>query len=186
MGGPVTALTAAGRPADAAEAYQRAAKALDDLGLLPSAELRGAHTAALGAYRRPAVEPPAPPGPGRAASTIPVAASSLVGREPDVEAASALLQTARVVTLVGPGGVGKTRLALEVARRCAPRHASGGRVGELTTLTDPASVPAAVLAALGVSNLAGPAEPALELSPVDRLDRAEDVATYAARARRSR
>lgn len=157
----VTALTAAGRPAEGAEAYHRAATALDELGLLPSAGLRAAHAEALGAYRRTAVRAPRP-GPGRTASTIPVPASSLVGRERDAEAASALLDTARLVTLVGPGGVGKTRLALEVARRCAPRHASGGRVVELTTLTDPGSVPAAVLAALGVANLAGPAEPALE------------------------
>ncbi|MGJ0223809.1 hypothetical protein ACQUZK_10445, partial [Streptococcus pyogenes] len=76
----------------------------------------------------------------------------------DVERVDALLRTARLVTLVGPGGVGKTRLALEVARRRAAHHASGGRVVELTTLTDPASVPAAVLAAIGVGTQGGPAE----------------------------
>lgn len=167
----VRALVAAGRPADGVAAYASAAAALDALGLLPSADLRAAHTEALRApdvgrappapTRSPPAVVPAQPVPGRTSATIPVPASSLVGRDDDVAAVEALLAAARLVTLVGPGGVGKTRLALEVARRRAAHHASGGRVVELTTLTDPASVPAAVLAAIGVGTQGGPAEAGL-------------------------
>ncbi|MBX9247131.1 transcriptional regulator [Actinotalea ferrariae] len=110
---------------------------------------------------------------------VPVPASSLVGRERDVAEVGALLDGARLVTIVGPGGVGKTRVALEVARRRAAGHASGARVVELTTLTDPGSVPAAVLAAIGVGTQGGPVEAGLrragELDVLVVLDNCEHV-----------
>lgn len=167
--GLVRALVAAGRSADGTTAYQRAVAALDELGLVPSAALRTVQAEALGArtpYPSAPTDRAAPtdrpaPRPGRTASAIPVPPTSFLGREEDVAAVQRLLGAARLVTLVGPGGVGKTRLALEVARRCVPDHASGGRIVELTTVTDAPTVPTATLAALGLGVDAGPPREAL-------------------------
>ncbi|HWS58069.1 MAG TPA: AfsR/SARP family transcriptional regulator, partial [Actinotalea sp.] len=122
----VRALVAAGRPADGVAAYGRAARTLDELGLLPSADLGRAHAEALGA-RPVTTAPDAAPvrPPGRAVTSITLPQSSFLGREADLRAVDRLVDSARLVTLVGPGGVGKTRLALEIARTRAGRHASG-------------------------------------------------------------
>jgi predicted ATPase/DNA-binding SARP family transcriptional activator len=69
----------------------------------------------------------------------------LIGRDAHVAALRRLLATERLVTVVGPGGVGKTRLALEVARRA---NATG--VLSLATVTDPSAVPRALAATLGL------------------------------------
>jgi len=202
----IHALVAAGRPADGVDAYARAARALDELGLLPSAELRAAHSAAL-APPAPPRQPPTPPepvdatgpapvvagpapvvsrGPGRVGASIPMTGSSLVGREKDIEAVCALLDDAALVTLVGPGGVGKTRLALEVVRRRDDPSSGATRVVELTTLTDPEAVPAAMVAAIGVSADSGPPQAALRRAgEIDRLvllDNCEHVVDAVAEA----
>ena len=61
------------------------------------------------------------------------------------------LRGGRVVTLTGPGGCGKTRLALRVAALAEPGFDDGARLVELASLTDPALVPASIAEALGVS-----------------------------------
>jgi aryl-alcohol dehydrogenase-like predicted oxidoreductase len=71
--------------------------------------------------------------------------SSLVGRGPEIAAVLERLRTARVVTLTGPGGCGKTRLALRVAALAEPGFADGARLVELAPLTDPALVPGEAL-----------------------------------------
>ncbi len=83
-------------------------------------------------------------------SGLPAEVSSLVGRGPQIAAVLAGLGAARVVTLTGPGGCGKTRLALRVAALAAGRFEDGARLVELASLTDAALVPASVAAALGV------------------------------------
>jgi predicted ATPase/DNA-binding CsgD family transcriptional regulator len=83
-------------------------------------------------------------------SGLPAEMSSLVGRGPQIAAVLDGLSSARVVTLTGPGGCGKTRLALRVATLAADRFGDGARLVELASLTDPALVPASVAAALGV------------------------------------
>ena len=70
--------------------------------------------------------------------------SSLVGRGPEIAAVRERLRSSRVVTLTGPGGCGKTRLALRVAALAEPGFDDGARLVELASLTDPALVPAAV------------------------------------------
>jgi hypothetical protein len=81
---------------------------------------------------------------------LPTELSSLVGRDPEIAAALERLSTARVVTLTGPGGCGKTRLALRVAALAEPGFEDGARLVELAPLTDPTLVPASGAEALGV------------------------------------
>src|SRR6201985_2655612 len=81
---------------------------------------------------------------------LPAEMSSLVGRGPQLAAVLDGLRAARVVTLTGPGGCGKTRLALRAATLGGDGVGGGARVVELGSLTDPALVPASVAEALGV------------------------------------
>ena len=81
--------------------------------------------------------------------------TSFVGRAAAVDDVAGLLSEYRLVTVTGPGGVGKTRLAGEVAERVAGRFADGVWLVELTAVTDPAQVPSAVAAALGVGERPG-------------------------------
>jgi predicted ATPase/DNA-binding CsgD family transcriptional regulator len=78
------------------------------------------------------------------------ALTSFIGRRSEVDEIGELLREFRLVTLIGPGGVGKTRLACEVALEIAPRFADGAWLVELGTLHDPALVPTVVAAALGI------------------------------------
>jgi len=93
---------------------------------------------------------------------FPAALTSFVGRAGPVSKVAGLLEQYRLVTVTGPGGAGKTRLAGEVARKVAGRFADGVWLAELAAVADPALVPAAVAAALGVRDLPGvPAAEAL-------------------------
>jgi non-specific serine/threonine protein kinase len=102
---------------------------------------------------------------GAAPGNLPHQATSFVGREADVAAVVGLLRDASLVTLAGPGGVGKTRLALHVAGQLqdapetAPKYADGLWLVELAPLGDGSLVPRSVAAALGLQS--GPGEPAL-------------------------
>jgi predicted ATPase/DNA-binding CsgD family transcriptional regulator/transcriptional regulator with XRE-family HTH domain len=83
------------------------------------------------------------------------ALTSFVGRAGPVREVAALLDQYRLVTVTGPGGVGKTRLAGEVARQVAGRLADGAWLAELAPVRDPVLVPAVVAAALGVREQPG-------------------------------
>jgi len=84
---------------------------------------------------------------------FPVALTSFVGRAQAVTEIADRLSQRRLVTVTGPGGVGKTRLAGEVARRVVGRFADGVWLAELAAVRDPGQVAAAVAAALGVRDL---------------------------------
>jgi predicted ATPase/class 3 adenylate cyclase len=86
---------------------------------------------------------------------LPVQASSFIGRESEQAKVEAALGQARVVTLTGVGGVGKTRLALQVAAGMLPRFREGAWLVELAAVRDPAGVPGAVAAVFGVTARAG-------------------------------
>ena len=148
----IEALTGAHRAVEALRAFQRASDILADAGLEPSNRLREAERAALSADATP---PPADVGLGPTSRQgrfqPPVAPSSLVGRDDDAELIIDLLGRARLVTLTGPGGVGKTRLALEIAGRAAEGTALGACMVELAPVEDPAAVPDVVVASLGLT-----------------------------------
>jgi predicted ATPase/DNA-binding CsgD family transcriptional regulator/DNA-binding XRE family transcriptional regulator len=91
---------------------------------------------------------------GRIHGFVP-ALTSFVGRAGEVSKVAALLDRERLVTVTGPGGAGKTRLADQVARQVAARFADGTWLVELAPVRDPALVPAVVAAALGVREQPG-------------------------------
>ena len=86
---------------------------------------------------------------------LPSQATSFVGRAAEVRELVSLVRDHQLVTLTGVGGVGKTRLAVQVAAEIAPRFADGVWVVELAAVDDPAAVPDAVASVLGVIQQAG-------------------------------
>ncbi|MER6387624.1 BTAD domain-containing putative transcriptional regulator [Streptomyces sp. NPDC001523] len=173
VGSLMRSLAAAGRPAEALAAYARAREALaEELGADPSPELAALHTALLrGEVQTPRAAPPAAraAGPVEAepATNLRTGLASFVGRDTDIARVGELLGEFRLVTLTGPGGAGKTRLAAQAARPLLPRFPDGVWLVELAPLGAGADVPQAVLAALGLR------EPAPGSGdPLDRLVRA--------------
>jgi predicted ATPase len=94
-------------------------------------------------------------GPEAHASALPRQASSFVGRAHELRELSALLQRTRLLTLAGPGGAGKTRLALELARHAEPAYAHGAALVELASVGDGRLVATAAATALDVGALPG-------------------------------
>ena len=88
-------------------------------------------------------------------TNLPSPTSGLIGREAELSEATALVTAHRLVTLVGAGGIGKTRLGREVARHMLPRFADGVWVAELGLLSDPDLVPVTVATTLGLELAAG-------------------------------
>jgi predicted ATPase/class 3 adenylate cyclase len=86
---------------------------------------------------------------------LPLQVSSFIGRERELEQTAAALTQARVVTLTGPGGVGKTRLAVQAAAQETPRFADGTWLCELAPVRDPVGVDDAVAAVFSVTAQAG-------------------------------
>ncbi|GIG45978.1 SARP family transcriptional regulator [Dactylosporangium siamense] len=131
----VMALHAEGRRAEALAAFEECRHRLaEELGVDPSPQLRQAHLLALTDLATT----------GRPWGNLRTALTSFVGRDEDVERLATQVLDGRLVTLVGPGGAGKTRLATTVAAR--DPHAAW--LVELAPVTEAADVPAAVLRAL--------------------------------------
>ncbi|MCH0571995.1 winged helix-turn-helix domain-containing protein [Streptomyces sp. MUM 136J] len=145
------ALRDCGRTADALAAYDAARRILaDGLGADPGPELRALHAELLDPARRsmPAPEPAAGPAPRHLPArtgNIRPRLTSFVGREPELAALRSDLRRARLVTLIGPGGSGKTRLAEEAAAGIEQAW-----LAELAPLDRPEAVPGAVVSALGL------------------------------------
>ncbi|MFI8202507.1 BTAD domain-containing putative transcriptional regulator [Streptomyces sp. NPDC085937] len=140
------ALRDTGRTAEALHAYEEVRRLLADrLGSDPGAELRALHAELLTPEpgRPPERQAGGPPGNLRARLT------SFVGRESDIEAIRSDLTAARLVTLLGPGGAGKTRLSQEAGETVRAAHPDGVWLAELAPVDDPDAVPEAVLTAVG-------------------------------------
>ncbi|MFF3738648.1 BTAD domain-containing putative transcriptional regulator [Streptomyces sp. NPDC002566] len=151
------ALRAAGRTAEALVAYDGIRRLLADrLGSDPGPELRSVHAELLSSGDpSPAAEPAPAPAPAQVRAPAPAPGNlrarltSFVGREGDIEVIRADLAGARLVTLLGPGGAGKTRLSQEAAEAVRGGLADGVWLAELAPVADPDAVPQAVLTALG-------------------------------------
>jgi predicted ATPase/DNA-binding SARP family transcriptional activator/tetratricopeptide (TPR) repeat protein len=163
----VLALAAAGRQADALRAYERIRERLaDELGVDPSAELQAAHLAVL---RGQVDQPDVPAGPRR--TNLRAQLTSFVGRDEEVARVGKALEENRLVTIVGPGGAGKTRLATEAgAKLTAP---DGVWLAELAPVTDPGDIAQTVLGSLGVRET-HLLDRRAQITPRDALSRLQD------------
>jgi predicted ATPase/class 3 adenylate cyclase/Tfp pilus assembly protein PilF len=156
--------------------------------LVPGRQLRD-----LGSHRLKDIEHPErlfqlgledfpPPRTGSPAS-LPVPANRLIGRNAELARALALLarEDVRLLTLTGPGGAGKSRLALEIAAAVAGERRDGVHLVRLAPLTDAALVPAAIAGAVGAREptLSAVAELLAERAPLLLLDNVEHVADAA-------
>ncbi len=161
------ALYRSGRQAEALETYAEGRTLLaDELGVDPGRALQDLYARVL--RQDPALAAPeraaAPPAPAPAAAPavpaaspmapLPVPLTAFVGRDQELAVLAEALAGRRLVTLVGPGGSGKSRLALEAARR-RPADAPPAALVELAGVEDPELVAAEVATVLGVSLTAG-------------------------------
>ncbi|WP_069884255.1 AfsR/SARP family transcriptional regulator [Streptomyces luteocolor] len=163
------ALAAQGRQAEALARYEQVREALaDGLGADPGAALRERHLRMLRADHPTTSErtapadvttptdqptqaaPPAARSTRSAPSNLPAPLTSFIGRDDDLARIGTLFATARLVTVLGPGGAGKTRLAVEAARRHRHAYRDGVWMIDLASVTEPAKVGAALLAATGL------------------------------------
>ncbi len=195
------ALYASGRHVEALAAYEEARSSFADLlGADPSPQLAELHLAVLrrdllsphGDLLSPHGDPPSDdpphhdpphhdpphhdatrPAPAARKGNLRARLTSFVGREPDVERAGELLDGHRLVTLLGPGGAGKTRLAVETAEALSARMPDGAWLVELASLRDPEEIAQTVLASLGLRDASlmtrHPGAPHAETDPMGRL-----------------
>ncbi|MGW3283187.1 AfsR/SARP family transcriptional regulator [Streptomyces sp. NPDC001002] len=180
------ALRATGRTAEALVAYEDVRRLLADrLGSDPGPELRALHgellrsadggeTVAASDPRAQAVAAPTTPGglPAPPLGNLRARLTSFVGREADIDAIRGDIATARLVTLLGPGGAGKTRLSQEAAEKVRYATRDGVWLAELAPVDDPDSVPEAVLTAVGAREtvLYGAGAEAMRAAGSDRHD----------------
>jgi predicted ATPase/DNA-binding SARP family transcriptional activator len=146
------ALSGTGRQAESLALYERVRRELaDDLGVDPSAELQAIHLAVLrGELDENAIHSTST---SQRRGNLKTAFTSFVGREDEVARIAKLLDEVRLVTLVGPGGAGKTRLATVAVAAVLDRLPDGGWLAELAPVTNPDDVPLAVLDALGLRDV---------------------------------
>jgi predicted ATPase/DNA-binding SARP family transcriptional activator len=134
----ILALYRAGRQADALARYREIRRVLrDELGLDPSPTLKDLQLRIL--RQDPSLGGPRL-GSTRRAVSLPASASSMVGRRIELDLAVRLLSVHRVLTLTGPGGIGKSRLAVTVAQAVLEEHPDGTQFVDLSAVTDPERV----------------------------------------------
>ncbi len=137
------------RQADALATYQKARTMLDEeMGLEPSEELQALERAIL----RHEVPPPAS---FEARHNLPAPLTTFVGRGAELEELGAMVRNERLVTLTGVGGVGKTRLAIEVGRRAVHEFEDGVFLVDLSTVVEASLVATGVARVLDVLEQGG-------------------------------
>ncbi|MFJ4834706.1 AfsR/SARP family transcriptional regulator [Streptomyces sp. NPDC088747] len=174
------ALAAEGRQAEALARYEQFRETLaEEFGTDPGAALRERHLRLLRVEQPPpAVTPPAvtpADGARKRPGNLPVPMTSFIGRADDLARIDNLLASGRLVTVLGPGGAGKTRLAIEAARRHRDAYRDGAWLIDLGSVTDPGKVGGALLAAIGLRGSAlFDASARLRSDPADELDALAD------------
>lgn len=138
----------AGEESEAVRTYHLCAETLKrELDLAPALETRALYEQIL---KREVSAPPPP-----ALHNLPQELTSFIGREREISQIKQLLFSARLLTLIGPGGCGKTRLALKIAADLINDYADGVWLVELAPLTDPALIPRQISAVLGLPEARG-------------------------------
>jgi predicted ATPase/DNA-binding SARP family transcriptional activator len=168
------ALAAAGRQADALAAYQRLRAWLaEDLGIDPSEELQALHVGVLRGEAGPADRGRAPAGPAAPRTNLRAHITSFVGRADDLARITGAFDDARLVTLTGPGGAGKTRLGSEAAAQMLDRMPDGVWMVELGSVVAAADLPQALLSLFGAREI-GLLAPlgSAAVAPLERLEEA--------------
>ena len=141
----IRALAGSGRPAEALAVYGRFSRRLaDELGLDPPASLQRLQLAVLRGTAEP--KRPVPSAPRRTNLRVPL--TSFIGRDAEIPQLDAVIARSRLVTLVGPGGAGKTRLASEAAARLSEQGGDGVWMIELAPVTRPEDVDSTVLGSI--------------------------------------
>ncbi|MEV5705847.1 BTAD domain-containing putative transcriptional regulator [Actinoallomurus sp. NPDC052274] len=179
------ALCAAGRRADALAVYEQTRRELADaLGVDPSPQLAAVHLAVLRGEPEAAAAGGAPPaggppdvrrargtaaGPAKGPHNLPALLTSFIGRDHELGRVAGLLTRSRLVTLTGPGGAGKTRLAIEAAARAVADTPDGVWFVPLAPVRDVAEVPQAVVVAMGLVETVRLIEAKEIVWPLDRL-----------------
>jgi DNA-binding SARP family transcriptional activator len=155
------ALAAQGRQADALVLYERVrADLADRLGVDPGVALRERHLrllrfpATVANADAPISGPSGAPIDEAPPSNLPASLTTFIGRDDDLARIDTLLADGRLITVVGPGGAGKTRLAVEAGRRHRHEYRDGTWLVDLASVTESAKVEAALLAAIGLRGAA--------------------------------
>ena len=144
------ALYRSGRQSDAIAAYHETRRVLDEeLGLDPGPELENVYQQIL--RHDPSLEPTTEFGASAPRTNLPARVTSFVGREAEIQEVTELVRDNRLVTVIGPGGAGKTSLAIEVGRGLLDSFDRGVWVVELAPVSDPGLVVAAISDSLGLS-----------------------------------
>ena len=149
----MVALYRSGRQADALAAFHAArARFVEELGIEPGQPLRELHKDVLRHADNLGAAPTPERSGARGARALPVPPNRTIGREHDLDEIGERLRegSVRLLTLIGPGGVGKTRLALETARGLEADFAHGAHFVPLAALQRPEDVAATIVAALGI------------------------------------
>ncbi|MBB2990076.1 putative ATPase/DNA-binding SARP family transcriptional activator [Mycolicibacterium iranicum] len=151
-GQTMLAQSRSGRQADALATYRQVRQQLvDELGVDPGPILRAVHQQILDTDQSPPAAPKKPvPQPVPRPPSLPRRPTSFIGRTDQLAAVSEAVLSGPLITLTGVGGVGKTRLALEVADRTVGRFVHGASVCELAPVADGAMLGQTVAAGLGL------------------------------------